>query len=236
MLYLVRLDGCLKIGYSNDIPNRIKSFQTSCLNVEFIASREGTVIEEKKMHELCSNFRIKNELFKDNDWVINLFKCHIFEEKDIQITNLSNEIKKLRNENLKLVEENKLIQSELKRYINSVGKNFNTYNDNGRRNMFINREEMIETTHWFFYNKVFPHKGNNTVLVKYHSNIIEFEDQKLYYDLKSNSILTSGFIPAKSYPIGNEKTKYYYYDNDTSIKYEDILNIIKIIKKKYIKG
>lgn len=42
MLYLVKIDNShLKIGYSTNVASRIKSFQTSSLQVELLAIREG---------------------------------------------------------------------------------------------------------------------------------------------------------------------------------------------------
>ena len=59
--------------------------------------------------------------------------------------------------------------------------------------------------------------------------LIDMADGKLFYDMKNKQILTKYFHPAKSYPEGNKNIKYYYYDSECNIKYEDIMDIKSIV-------
>ena len=134
MLYLVRFDNALKIGYTSNLVNRLNNFKTTQLNVELVSSREGSVKHEKILHELCSASKLRNELFKDDPIVIQIFNNHMFNDNEV-----------------------------------------------------------------------------------------------LIYDIKNKQILTKYFHPAKSYPEGNKNIKYYYYDSECNIKYEDIMNIKSIV-------
>lgn len=110
MLYLVRIDNShLKIGYSTNVASRIKSFQTSSLQVELLAIREGDINHERELHEICKSYKLKNELFKNNQFVIDTFKNYIFQPDmdkvkrlEKTLNNQSIEITRLRTENKKL--------------------------------------------------------------------------------------------------------------------------------------
>lgn len=49
-LYLVKLDGCLKLGYSDNIQKRIANYKTSSNKVELLAKNYGTPQIEKMIH------------------------------------------------------------------------------------------------------------------------------------------------------------------------------------------
>ena len=245
MLYLVRFDNALKIGYTSNLINRLNNFKTTQLNVELISSREGNVKHEKILHELCASSKLRNELFKDDPIVISIFNNHIFNDNEIEIKNLEIENKKLMIENqtfkLKnktLVKENEKLMDDLKSItskVNIIEDKLNIVNQEKElkytfeESMFIDKDTLVTTNDCFNYEKKYQHKGNDNIIVKYSNNIIDMAQGKLYYDIKKKEVLTKFFYPAKSYPEGNNSIKYYYYDTDCNIKYEDIMNIKAIV-------
>ena len=248
MLYLVRFDNALKIGYTSNLINRLKSFQTTQLNVELISSREGDLKHEKILHELCSSSKLKNELFKDDPIVIQIFNNHIFNDQEVMIKNLEienkelikdnqflrNEINQLEKQNEKLKENLLVIGGKIILIEQRINENKKGIEYTPESTMLINEETLVKTNDCFNYEKKYPHKGDNSVMIKYSNNIIDIANGKLYYDIKNKLILNKYFYPAKSYPEGNKTIKYYYYDSDCNIKYEDIMNIKTLVINTFI--
>lgn len=81
MLYLVKLDSVYKIGYSQDVIQRLNQFRPTHIDVELISTKEGTKKDEKELHKLCKNYHIKNELFHQKDEVIKIFNDYIIEQQ-----------------------------------------------------------------------------------------------------------------------------------------------------------
>ena len=77
MIYLIQLDNAYKIGYAKDIEKRIKNLSATHIVINLIDSKEGLYKDEKELHKLCSNFKIKNELFTINETVVDIFKNYI---------------------------------------------------------------------------------------------------------------------------------------------------------------
>ena len=93
MIYLVQLDNAYKIGYAKNIDNRIKNLSTTHVIVNLIDSKEGSYKDEKELHNLCNEFKIKNELFKISDDVIDIFKIYIpYNEEIIEIKKVKTNI------------------------------------------------------------------------------------------------------------------------------------------------
>lgn len=231
MLYLVRFDNALKIGYTSNLINRLNNFKTTQLNVELISSREGNVKHEKILHELCSSSKLRNELFKDDPMVISIFNNHIFNDNEIEIKTLQIENKKLMIENQSLKLENKTIEKENKKLIdnlNSLKSKVNIIEDK-INSIKKEKDSFVIANNCFNYEKKYQHKGEDIIMVKYANDIIDMADGRLFYDMKNKQILTKYFYPAKSYPEGNKNIKYYYYDSECNIKYEDIMDIKSIV-------
>lgn len=53
MLYLIKSNKFLKIGYTSNIDNRIKQYKTHNPDIKILSIIEGTREDEKKLHELC---------------------------------------------------------------------------------------------------------------------------------------------------------------------------------------
>jgi thiaminase len=83
MIYLVQLDNVYKIGYAKDVEKRIKNLSPTHVIVDLIHSMEGTIADEKELHKLCKEFKIKNELFELREEVIEIFKNYIPFTKEI---------------------------------------------------------------------------------------------------------------------------------------------------------
>ena len=92
MIYLVQLDNAYKIGYAKDVNKRIKNLSATHVVVNLIDSKEGKHKDEKELHKLCNNFKIKNELFEINQEVLDIFKNYISYSEDIQELKVENDI------------------------------------------------------------------------------------------------------------------------------------------------
>lgn len=253
MLYLVKIDNShLKIGYSTNVASRIKSFQTSSLQVELLAIREGDVKHERELHEVCKFYKIKNELFKDNQFVIDAFKNYIFQPDMHQMKKLEKAFNTHTSKIRKLMVE----KADFKKEIEDLNKSLMYYIQEKReledrlRNLYIitqeehpvmeektinlNPDKLGVTSMWFNYRKIHPHAGTDVVLVKYKDGIIEFESGLLFYDMKKKKVFTKYFTEAKSYPIGSTSRKYYYYDKDVSISIGDIDLIVDKVNSLFL--
>jgi hypothetical protein len=69
VIYLVKLDAHLKIGFTKDINKRLKSFQTTNVRVELVKSIDGTLCQEKTLHSLLGSKVRELYDFKD-EWRI----------------------------------------------------------------------------------------------------------------------------------------------------------------------
>lgn len=54
-MYMAQLDGCIKIGYSNDPENRVQSFSTSNMSAKMLHKKKATIQDEKAFHKLHNN-------------------------------------------------------------------------------------------------------------------------------------------------------------------------------------
>lgn len=61
MLYLVKDRDYLKIGYTSNLDQRKKAYETTNCYAEIIMTRDGTMKDEKILHELCKQWHYKNE-------------------------------------------------------------------------------------------------------------------------------------------------------------------------------
>lgn len=53
MLYLIKDRDYLKIGYTSNLDQRKKAYETTNCYAEIIMVRDGTMKDEKALHELC---------------------------------------------------------------------------------------------------------------------------------------------------------------------------------------
>lgn len=74
MLYLIKDRDYLKIGYSANIDQRKKAYETTNCYAEIIMTKDGTMKDEKVLHELCKQWRYKNEWFYYDDEILRIFE------------------------------------------------------------------------------------------------------------------------------------------------------------------
>jgi hypothetical protein len=128
MLYLIRSFGrcnksALKIGFTDDVKNRINSYKYHNPLFELISTREGSLLDETRTHTYLTSFGYKlnilDEWFIDCDEVNQLFHKPFEAMNKVIWNNRDNLFTKndLINENdvSKLYQELLLIQSPLKK-------------------------------------------------------------------------------------------------------------------------
>lgn len=101
MLYLVKLDAAYKIGYTKNLKSRISSFKTSCVTVELLSWREGSIENEKELHRVLKEYNIKNELYEMNDGLKELFDTFKFDlnlDSKMELDRLKKENDKLKSD------------------------------------------------------------------------------------------------------------------------------------------
>ena len=105
MLYLIKSQGkeksLIKIGYTKDLEQRIKTYKIHNPLVEIIDSFEGTMKEEQLLHNILKKYIIYNEWMEYDPKIINTWKTYkiLFSE----LNNLyKDQIEMLKNKNKKL--------------------------------------------------------------------------------------------------------------------------------------
>lgn len=198
MLYLVKLDNTYKIGFSSNVEERMKSFKTTHIVVEVIATREGTITEEKCLHRLCNAHHIQNELFNIHEEVENIFKTHIFDD--------------ILEENIKLKKENNKLKMELDYY-----KKLST----DKNNKVLEEAIPISTKTLQTYAK-----GKLvTYGIKYYDEYIAIGDLIVYDKLNKKIMNNYGNSEAKKYTT-QQGVEIYYIATGVSLNMEQINKII----------
>lgn len=83
MLYLIKSNKFLKIGYTSNIDNRIKQYKTHNPDIKILSIIEGTREDEKKLHELCKEWKYDSEWFYYSPKIIELFSNNILNSEII---------------------------------------------------------------------------------------------------------------------------------------------------------
>lgn len=73
MLYLIKSENYIKIGYSENLEKRLQSYNTHNPNYQLIDTIEGDEDLEKTIHRLCKEFKFKNEWFHLNQFIIDVW-------------------------------------------------------------------------------------------------------------------------------------------------------------------
>jgi len=150
MIYLIQnnLEDTFKIGYTNNVKTRLNSLQTGN-STELILLKviEGTMEEEKKLHDKFKDFKILGEWFSFSEDILNYFNVHLdeLESGNIIINNvlinkmLTSDISKSDLELffylVKCYSKNKIftVTDYIKEIISkSTGKNKTSYNNSVR--------------------------------------------------------------------------------------------------------
>lgn len=94
MIYLIEDRDYLKIGYAEDVNKRIKQYKTHSLYPKLIKTKIGTVEDEKNLHQLCGQYWVSGEWFKNCPEILDIFnkyepKLDLLQIKKITCYNLS---------------------------------------------------------------------------------------------------------------------------------------------------
>ena len=94
MLYLIRDRDYIKIGFTDNLDQRQKAYETTNCYAEVIMTKDGSRRDEKILHELCKQWHYKNEWFNYDDEIVRIFKEY---KPDIEeeVKNLKKKIKEL---------------------------------------------------------------------------------------------------------------------------------------------
>ena len=202
MLYLIKLDNAYKIGFSDDVKRRIKDLQATHLDTEIIALREGGIPEEKALHLACAEYHIKNELFKIDSFIIDIFKNYVFDS-------LFDEIKKLTVKVDKYEKEIEVLKGKL-----------------NHRDDFSSQVKESELKTIKEIERSTSLKGQLiTYKITYYEDLIKIGDL-IFYNKISNKILNPYGSDAKKY-VTKTGVEMYYIATGLAlniIEIEDIIN------------
>jgi hypothetical protein len=86
MIYLIDFETCYKIGRTNNLKKRLKTFETSrenvrCLDIinankNILNPTEEDEKMEKELHNRCKKFHIVKEMFQKTGEVLEIFKIY----------------------------------------------------------------------------------------------------------------------------------------------------------------
>lgn len=103
MLYLIKQYGkektYLKIGYTQNLEDRLKAYNTHSAEFELVNSMEGSQELETFAHKLLADYNIKGEWFKEDPMVYYVWELT---KQEYKIRKQENNIKELELRLLKL--------------------------------------------------------------------------------------------------------------------------------------
>ena len=76
MIYLIKSNEYLKIGYTNNLDSRTKAYNTHNPDYEIIGTKPGTKTDETRLHKLCRNYHYDKEWFYDTPYVREVFETY----------------------------------------------------------------------------------------------------------------------------------------------------------------
>lgn len=101
--YLIKQGEYLKIGYTTNISNRMKQYDTHNASYALLYTINGNC--EKKLHDMFSVYRVKNEWFEYNESILKYFDEHGNNESSVAVNvhTLSNLIDNMSGVAIKLL-------------------------------------------------------------------------------------------------------------------------------------
>ena len=109
MLYLIKSNNWLKIGFTNNLDDRLKHYNTDNPEHELISNREGDRKDESYLHSLFKSCEIKGEWMEYNNFIIELFNKIMLpseiNQKSIKEIKTLNTKLNLNNQDLKYYKE-----------------------------------------------------------------------------------------------------------------------------------
>ena len=77
MLYLIECDAYYKIGYTKNLENRLREYDTLNPSYKLLDFKEGSYEDETTLHKLCKKFLFKGEWFHKNDQILTTWNSYI---------------------------------------------------------------------------------------------------------------------------------------------------------------
>lgn len=74
MLYLIKDRDYIKIGYTSNLDQRQKAYETTNCYAEVLMTKDGTRKDESNLHKLCDKWHYKNEWFHYDDEIVKIFE------------------------------------------------------------------------------------------------------------------------------------------------------------------
>ena len=108
MLYLIKDRDYLKIGYTSNLDQRQKAYETTNCYAEVLMTKDGTRKDESDLHKLCDKWHYKNEWFHYDDEIVKIFEEYQPDQEE--------RIKKLETELFTL-------KTQMQSVINYINKN-----------------------------------------------------------------------------------------------------------------
>lgn len=70
MIYLLRNNNFLKIGFAKDVQRRMKCYNTCSFGYQLLDVRDGDKQVEKLLHKMFRKYQVAKEWFEDNNYII----------------------------------------------------------------------------------------------------------------------------------------------------------------------
>lgn len=178
MIYLLEDRAYLKIGYTKDLTNRLKSYKLHNCYVKLLDFKDGNKLDEYFLHKKCKKYRYSGEWYNNCSEVKEIFSAHNddwkpFIDHFISLINIRAQIIQtcwvndhVSFEGLNLLAEvDKMLDKDFLKIMHSImyGDKYNLY--------------------WNYYNK-----QNNIIKNKYSNEFINGKS----YELANNIFITYG--------------------------------------------
>ncbi len=102
MLYLIKDRDYIKIGYTANLDQRQKAYETTNCYAEVIMTKDGTRKDEFNLHKLCDKWHYKNEWFYYDDEIVKIFEEYQPDQEE-RIKKLEAEISTLKTQMLSVI-------------------------------------------------------------------------------------------------------------------------------------
>lgn len=124
MIYLIKSGNYFKIGYSENVEQRIKAYSTFNPDIEILAIEEGTKNDEARLHTICEELHYRNEWFHYNEHIMTLWNTYFKAKQLLGVKIPKNETEVTEDTNcLKILHKN-FSNKEWKTFIDYVFANY----------------------------------------------------------------------------------------------------------------
>jgi hypothetical protein len=154
MIYLVKSNDKLKIGYTSNFAERIKGYKSHNPDIEIINYKIGSREDEKILHDTLKELIIVGEWYLYSEYIIDVFEKYVPNEKSLKVENIKLKEKILQLTSYKKVEKLEKSTSRiiLENIIDFYEIDLNEFKDS---------DEVIIT----FEDKILYHRLNNNYII-----------------------------------------------------------------------